>query len=156
MIKRRSPLAVVTLVLLLLCSWAFLATDSSSAQSVGSQKMSPELHLLSGTGGHVSVIVQPATTWNPLLDSLVSDLNGVLVGTMQNLPLRVISLPVDQLDELVARSEIRYVSLDRDLKAFGHVTQTTGTDAGRTEGDYIPPWFENFDTRRNRCWYRGD
>ena len=133
MMIKSSRKAVATFTLLLLSLSTFVGIIPTTAQTVPVSKVSPDLRQLAQDGRQVSVIVQPAVKWNPLLDSLLTNLGGVLVGTLQTLPLRIVSLPGNRIEELAASSEVRYVSPDRQVGMMGHVSNTTGADAIRNE-----------------------
>jgi serine protease AprX len=125
---------VLAFTLLVLALWACLAAGSSSAQTTApGSKLSPDLRLRGNDGSHIRVIVQPTSKWNPLLDSVLRDLGGILVETMQNLPLQIVSLPANRIEEFAASDQVHYVSPDREINMLGHVTSTTGADAVRTE-----------------------
>src|SRR5687767_4341219 len=44
---------------------------------------------------------------------------------------RVVELPARLVEQLAGRDGVRFVSLDRETTAFGHVSRTTGTDEVR-------------------------
>src|SRR5919109_2704116 len=115
------------ITLLLLCA-AFVARPSR-AQTASMSKVSQDLRQLQNETGQVSIIIQPSSKWNPLLDSLLTRLGGVLVHTMENLPVYVATLPASRIEELASSDQVRYISLDREIRMLGHVTYTTGADA---------------------------
>ena len=47
-------------------------------------------------------------------------------------------MPVKVLEQLAARKEVHHLSADRDVRAFGHVTNTTGADAVRPQSTTSP------------------
>ncbi|HYG10571.1 MAG TPA: S8 family serine peptidase, partial [Pyrinomonadaceae bacterium] len=51
----------------------------------------------------------------------------------RNLDTLSIELPKSVVDQLESFSEVVYVSVDAEVKSFGHVTETTGTEAMRTQ-----------------------
>src|SRR5712691_8076715 len=80
----------------------------------------------------VKVILQfngpPSEPLNALLRR-----NGVHVKRhFQNFNSKAVELPASVVDELAAFDEVRCVSLDAEVKSFGHVSLTTGADAARS------------------------
>ncbi|HEV2904529.1 MAG TPA: S8 family peptidase, partial [Pyrinomonadaceae bacterium] len=70
---------------------------------------------------------------------VTSRLNGFLnqrsvkVGRFNNLNLSAVELPASLVEELAASEEVSYVSLDKEVRTFGHVSLTTGADAVRAQ-----------------------
>ncbi|HYY58925.1 MAG TPA: S8 family serine peptidase, partial [Pyrinomonadaceae bacterium] len=85
-------------------------------------------------GGRIQVIVQPRDAANASLDLLLRNMGARIKSQLRQLNLRVIELPADAVVKLAARREIRYVSLDDEIKTFGHVTTTSGADAANDTG----------------------
>ena len=55
------------------------------------------------------------------------------VRQFKNFKVRAVSVPVRAVSPLAARGDIAYVSLDREVRTLGHVSQTTGADAVRNQ-----------------------
>jgi len=53
-------------------------------------------------------------------------------GSFTSLGARVYELPARLVEQLATHRGVRFVSLDRETRAFGHVSRTTGTDEVRT------------------------
>ncbi|HEX7957589.1 MAG TPA: S8 family peptidase, partial [Pyrinomonadaceae bacterium] len=53
-------------------------------------------------------------------------------GSFDSIGARVVELPAGLVEQLAAHHGVRFVSLDRETRAFGHVSRTTGTDEVRT------------------------
>src|SRR5262245_33576419 len=83
----------------------------------------------------VRVIVQTdeqtlGATPAPMRDFLARP--GVrLQHRMKSLGLRVVEIPLSQVSDLAEMDDVRYVSLDRDVRMLGHVSVTTGADLVR-------------------------
>jgi len=59
---------------------------------------------------------------------------GVKVNSrMAQLGAMNINVPVKALEELAAIKEVHHLSADREVRAFGHITNTTGADAVRQQ-----------------------
>ena len=59
------------------------------------------------------------------------------VRQFRNFPFRVATMSADAALRLASRKEISHISLDREVRVLGHVSQTTGADAVR--GQQGPP-----------------
>jgi len=68
-----------------------------------------------------------------LLNSLLLNAGASATRSFRNLNTRVVSLPANAVEALAAHSQVRYISLDKPIKTFGHLTTTTGTEAIRTQ-----------------------
>src|SRR5687768_13407768 len=86
----------------------------------------------SGQGAErVRVIVSPRADWTGDLD-LALLLNGASdVRRFEHLDFRVVSLPAGAAASLAQRSDVAYVSINKELRTLGHVTATSGADAVR-------------------------
>src|ERR687897_299987 len=49
----------------------------------------------------------------------------------ERLPARVVELPASAVANLEAHGDVAYVSLNREVRSLGHVSQTSGADAVR-------------------------
>ncbi|HEX8421872.1 MAG TPA: S8 family serine peptidase, partial [Pyrinomonadaceae bacterium] len=99
-------------------------------------KISPDLRELIRTGqahARVPVIVQFNEGPQRTLDLLLSDAGGLVLKQFQKLNARVLKLPLRAAENLAARKEVRYVSLDRRIAAAGHVSTTTGAEDVRVQ-----------------------
>src|SRR6185437_5304150 len=141
---------LTALVLLVsLCS-ALLLLDNRRAQASATattttlEKLSPELRQLiqSGQGStRVKVIVQstsaPSLTsgglLGGLLGSLVQTVGGVVQGVLSALNITLLDVRADSVSVLAADSSVSYISLDSQVRTFGHVTNTTGTQQSRAQ-----------------------
>ena len=79
----------------------------------------------------VRVIIQPAAT-SDTLDSTIEQSGGSSIRQFQNSRVRVVTLSANGALALSARSDVSYVSLNREVRSLGHVSATTGADAVRT------------------------
>ncbi|MBA3768807.1 MAG: S8 family serine peptidase, partial [Acidobacteria bacterium] len=139
---RTAGIALLSLLLAVVCAGLGLTGDGAGG-GVGVvraqirpgaiNKVSPDLlDQLSKAqaGARVKVIIQPGGAVAPLaLDTLLRNYGARIKNQLRNLNLRVIDLPADAVMKLAAQSEVRYVSLDRETKTFGHITTTSGADA---------------------------
>ena len=99
------------------------------------QKVGTDLQQIvsrSNQSGLVDVIIQiegkPSGQLNALLNR-----NGVRIrAKYYHFNYIALRLPAAFVNELSSFSEVSYVSLDRKVESFGHVSSTTGADAVRT------------------------
>src|ERR1051325_1211024 len=91
------------------------------------------------TDGHgadfVRVIIQPASTTDPSIDTTIEYSGGSNIRKFKNFAVRVATLPVNAAVALASRSDVSYVSLNRDVRSLGHLSSTTGTDQIRNTGN---------------------
>ncbi|MGH9881624.1 MAG: S8 family serine peptidase, partial [Pyrinomonadaceae bacterium] len=107
----------------------------SGSASDGANKVSKDLveKLNDGQGTElVRVIIQPETAWDSTLANTVELAGGANVHQFENFSLRMVTLPVQAAVALATRSDISYVSLNREVRTLGHLSNTTGADAVRT------------------------
>ena len=76
----------------------------------------------------VRVIIQPANQADTSIDSTLEDSGGSNIRKFKNFAVRVVTLPAQAAVNLASRSDVSYVSLNRDVMAMGHVSRTTGAD----------------------------
>src|SRR5215207_1341011 len=76
----------------------------------------------------VRVIIQPASSGDLSIDSALELSGGSNIRKFKNFSVRVVTLPANAAVALASRSDVAYVSLNRDIRPMGHVSQTTGTD----------------------------
>lgn len=131
---------LTALVLLIsLCS-ALLFFDHSRAQAASTfDKVSPDLRQLiqSGRGDtRVNVIVQ-SNSADGLLASLVQTVGGVVQGVLFALNITLVNIRADSVDVLASDPSVTYISLDTQVRSFGHVTTTTGAQQSRAQKDWL-------------------
>jgi len=129
--------ALIAILLLGLCTGSFFR-DSAHARRLerfpGLKKSSSELtHRINRGRGHerVRVIVRPTQGWNSALDEVVESAGGTTTRRFTNLNYRVLTMSANAAMALSSRSDISYVTLDREVRTLGHLTSTTGADAVR-------------------------
>jgi serine protease AprX len=82
----------------------------------------------------VRVIVQPASWADLSLDSTLETNGGSNIRKFRNFPVRVVTLTATAAANLAQRNDVSYVSLNREVRALGHLSLTTGTDQIRYSG----------------------
>ena len=83
----------------------------------------------------VRVIIQPAVSQSDLLlDSTLEYSGGSNIRKFRNFPVRVVTLPVHAAVTIASRTDVSYVSLNRDVRPMGHLSLTTGADQIRSSG----------------------
>src|SRR6266571_810537 len=127
---------LVVSLLLPICPQLFPKKSGVNAQGAGqSLKASADLidKVNSAQGDDlVRVIIQPTDAWGSTLDSTVQNAGGSNEHQFQNFHLRAITISANAALALSTRSDIAYVSLNREVRTLGHVSLTTGADAVRT------------------------
>ncbi len=115
------------------------ASDDSDASEDGfkGEKISQDLrHLMQNAGSdtkRVSVILQVDDIKNAQLNDLFKRYGIEVNARMAQLGALKVEVPVKALQELAARSDVHHLSGDNEIRAFGHVTATTGADLVRQQ-----------------------
>src|SRR5215510_7419576 len=90
----------------------------------------------SGKGGDfVRVIIQPAGQQDLSIDSTIEYSGGSNIRKFKNFAVRVATLPASAAVNLANRSDVAYVSLNREVRPMGHLSLTTGADQIRQSGN---------------------
>src|SRR3954464_14535942 len=129
-------------------SFGFLTLQKASAKTNDgtgrrSDKVAPNLRKKvrrsSSQSDTVKVILQiNGTASLQLLTFLRS--NGVQVRkSFANFNSHMVELPLAAVDQLAAFPEVQTVSIDDEVKPFGHVSLTTGADAARANNGLLNP-----------------
>jgi subtilisin family serine protease len=79
------------------------------------------------------VIVQFDESSAQRIDNVLAGYGANVTRRLAALKMRVVELPLNAVEALAARKEVRYISLDRPISAFGHLVTTTGTSSVRTQ-----------------------
>jgi hypothetical protein len=112
-------------------------THADSSTSVPLQrKVSQDIlqKVAEGRGSDlVRVIIQPAAPPD-VLDSTIEYSGGSNLRKFKNFSVRVVTLPVQAAVAIASRSDVSYVSLNRDVTSMGHLSATTGADQIRSSG----------------------
>src|SRR5829696_4592519 len=82
----------------------------------------------------VRVIIQPANA-DTAIDSTIEDSGGSNIRKFRNFGVRVATLPAQAAVNIANRSDVSYVSLNREVRSMGHVSRTSGADLARIPGD---------------------
>ena len=83
----------------------------------------------------VRVIIQPASSTDLSIDTTIELSGGSNLRKFKNFAARVATLPAQAAVNLAGRSDVSYVSLNRDVLPMGHLSSTTGADQVRSIGD---------------------
>jgi hypothetical protein len=112
-----------------------LVPDIASAQSVNvmqkGKKLGNDLQQIvqSNPAGRVDVILQVEGRPSSLLNALLNRSGVRIRAKYYNFNYVALSLPTAFVSELASFPEVSYVSVDRPVQSFGHVTATTGADS---------------------------
>src|SRR5689334_19140951 len=126
-------------IVALLFSAHFVVETPTQAQSTVSleRKLSKDLlkKVADGHGGDfVRVIVQPANAADLTIDTTLVFSGGENIRKLKTFGVRVVTLPAAAAAALAGRTDVSYVSLNRDVLPMGHLSATTGTDQIRNTG----------------------
>src|SRR5437762_2322343 len=129
----------LTSILLFATSLTFCSPVSRSshakAQTFSPTKISSDLarQIRTNPGARAKVIIQLNQRPSSLFDSLLTTFGGSISRRLINLNVSVVDLPLNAIEALTARDEVRFISPDRQLGMFGHVETTTGLANVRTQ-----------------------
>src|ERR1044071_1262794 len=118
------------LVSLLLAPF-FVFQQRTHAEAQLKHKVSKDIQqkVESGKGGDfVRVIIQPASSQDLSIDSTIESSGGSNLRKFKNFAVRVATLPASAAVNLANRSDVAYVSLNREVRPMGHLSRTTGAD----------------------------
>src|SRR5215831_16812092 len=131
---------VTSLVLPLLSNFAPADIGRAHAQSRSTfnqiRRASNELkqRVDRGRGGDlVQVIIQPASNADDSVDTTLQQLGGTNSRRFRNFRNRVVTMTAEAALALSQRDDIEYVTLNREVRALGHVSLTTGADNVRQD-----------------------
>jgi subtilisin family serine protease len=82
-------------------------------------------------GNFVNVIIQPNGAWSSALTTDLKNRGAVVDATYKNFSVRTARVKAQDVDLVSNRTDVSFISLNREVKPLGHITQTTGTDAAR-------------------------
>src|SRR5947209_4965863 len=127
---------LINLSLILSMSAGIMVGDTANAATSGSTRVKVSADLSKQvkslpSGSKVSVIMRAASSWSSTLDNIIKNNGGTIKRQYSKLNMRAVDLPAAAVNALSSRTDIAYISLDAQVKATGHVTLTTGTDAAR-------------------------
>src|SRR5882724_12293077 len=103
---------------------------AESEQNQSRRKASSDLRakVNSGHGADlVRVIIQPAAAWDDTLESTVHNAGGNNVRQFQNLRFRVVTMSANAAANIASRSDVAYVSLNREVRSLGHLSRLSET-----------------------------
>ena len=129
----------LTSILLFATSLTFCSPVSRSshakAQTFSPTKISSDLarQIRTNPGARAKVIIQLNQRPSSLFDSLLTTFGGAISRRLNSLNVSVVDLPLNAIEALTARDEVRFISPDRQLGMFGHVETTTGLANVRTQ-----------------------
>src|SRR5436190_1934368 len=100
------------------------------------QKISPDVtEIIQGasTRKRASVILQVQNTKSAELADLLQRNGGRITSSLNNLGVIQVELPVGAIETVASSRLVQHVSADKQVRAFGHVTATTGADQIRNQ-----------------------
>jgi len=112
------------------------AAEETADAAAPADKLSPELRALAAEskGGRVGVILQADDLRDEQIVATLRRYGVQPDARMTQLGALRVEVPVAALKELASADGSRYLSPDRELHSFGHITSTTGTDLVRNGG----------------------
>src|ERR671927_81968 len=129
---------VSTLLFLTLFVFQARTHADSSPEVRLERKISKEIlkKVADGRGADfVRVIIQPASPSDTSIDSTIEYSGGSNLRKFKNFAVRVATLPAQAAANLASRSDVAYVSLNRDVRPMGHLSRTTGADQIRARSE---------------------
>ena len=107
--------------------------EASKEAHAPKRKISSDLESIIDKGGasQLAVIIQTPGEASSALRSAMARGNGAVRRNYANIDALAVQLPPGQVRQLAARSDVKYISLDRKTLVAGHVETTTGTDQVR-------------------------
>src|SRR6185295_516549 len=115
----------------LLLSPFLVFEQKTHAEAQQKRKVSKDIlqKVSEGRGGDfVRVIIQPASQQDLSIDSTIEYSGGSNIRKFKNFAVRVATLPASAAANLANRSDVAYVSLNREVRPMGHLSSTTGAD----------------------------
>ena len=129
---------VFVLALTSLCYQQRVEASSQPAQTPGAEKFEdvPKISPLLRPGRHgrderVSVILELNGRPGPGLGAFLKQNSVVLRRELKKSPVLSITLPFHRVAELASFPEVFHISTNEPVSPLGHMTSTTGADAGR-------------------------
>jgi serine protease AprX len=98
-----------------------LATETREMSATSSPRM-------------VDVIIQTASRPARKFLSSLRSKGGFVLASYNNVNAVAAHVPLNQIDEIAAQSQVDYVSVDRPTQAMGHLETTTGANLARAYG----------------------
>ena len=108
----------------------------AESKSAPFSKLAPDLiqQVRSQRGGsRASVVVQFNKVPPPQIDALLTNYGATVKRRFSRLNTRAMELPLNAVEALASRNEVRYISPDRQMTSCGHIENTTGTAAVRVQ-----------------------
>ena len=107
--------------------------EASNETKTPKRKISSDLESIinKGGAGQLSLIIQTPGEASSALRSAVARGNGAVRRNYANIDALAVQLPPGKVRQLAARSNVKYISLDRKTLVAGHVETTTGTNQVR-------------------------
>ncbi len=112
------------------------ADTQANSRGFQGAKISDDLQQIIDSGsskGHVNVILQVDDVKGGELAELFKQYGIKINARMVHLGAIQAEVPVKALEALIARNDVHHVSLNSEVRAFGHLTATTGADAVRQQ-----------------------
>src|ERR1044072_4987243 len=115
----------------LLLSPLFVFQQRTHAEGQSKRKVSKDIQqkVDAGRGGDfVRVIIQPANSQDLSIDSTIESSGGSNLRKFKNFAVRVATLPASAAVNLANRSDVAYVSVNREVRPMGQPSRKTGAD----------------------------
>jgi serine protease AprX len=111
-----------------------LFDTTTRAGAVKPRKLSGELQdaVAERPNDRVRVIVQTGAAAAKSFTAAVTNSGGKVSKSYKNLPVVALELPARAVAGMASRSDVKYLSLDKNVTVTGHLETTTGTDQART------------------------
>src|ERR1700741_362149 len=128
--------------LLLLPLFVFQQRTHAESDGQPKRKVSKDImqKVTGGKGGDfVRGIIQPASSQDLSIDSTIEYSGGSNIRKFKNFGVRVATSPASAAVNLANRSDVAYVSLNREVRPMGLLSRTTGADQIRHGSEETSP-----------------
>ena len=116
----------------------FGSASISAQTGYDNPKMSDDLDLMFNQNPNSELIIPVVVQTKAIPSQSILDEIGATAVKMRNMYVVTGKVPVYAVDDIAARTEVLYVSFDRQAKKTGHISLTTGADAARALGGATP------------------
>ena len=76
----------------------------------------------------IDVVVNPASSWTSSLTTALNGKGATMKKSFANFPFKVYRIKQADIDAIMSRTDVDYMTLDDTVKTLGHLTATTGTN----------------------------
>src|ERR1051325_2060240 len=131
MIKRNRLYFLLLPLLSATVLWSAGFVAPQRTQALSAKKVSTDILGITDGTRVVDAIIQTNGSWSTALDTDIKSRGGVVKQKFKNMNAGVVTMKVKDAIAEAARTDVKYVSLNRQTRATGHVSLTSGGPAAR-------------------------